>query len=111
MKGTTPFISALAMSVALVGAAAADEFDLAMAGEDWQRNRLLAPSEAQRAQEAEGAVIIYQGLRDVDVEQAMNEEFDRLEHMMFVDTVVTNADGEPAIDPDTGRVLTESDDC
>ncbi len=106
------FAVAFILALAAAGTAQADEFELALADTgSWQQNRLFAPSAAARAQEEAGAVIIYEGLRDVDVERAMDEEFDRIEHMMFVSTVVTDAAGNPRIDPRTGNVETESDDC
>lgn len=94
-----------------IASAQADELDLAMTTDNWQQNRLLAPTAAQRAQEERGTVVIYQGLRDVEVEKALDAAFDRLEYMMFVDTVVTDENGEPVTDPQSGEVVTESDDC
>ena len=80
-------------------------------GKSWQMTRLFAPGAAALAQEAAGGIVIYEGIRDVDVERAMDEQFDRLEHMMFVGTVITNDDGEPLVDPETGQEKTEDDDC
>ncbi len=77
----------------------------------WQMTRLFAPGAAALAQEARGTVVIYEGIRDVDVERAMDEQFERLEHMMFVGTVITSEDGEPLQDPETGKLKTEDDDC
>jgi hypothetical protein len=56
-------------------------------------------------------VTIYSGFTDVQVEQAMEQQFDRVEHMMFVSTVVTAADGEPKKDKRSGTVQTEDDGC
>ena len=110
MKILQRSLALLAIALSGVTMAQADDFELAMA-DDWQQNRLLAPTAAQRAQEEHGTVIIYQGLRDTDVEKALDVAFDRLEYMMFVDTVVTDENGQPVIDPETGEVVTESDDC
>ncbi|HEB59218.1 MAG TPA: hypothetical protein ENJ01_08350 [Gammaproteobacteria bacterium] len=111
-KFNKTFAVLLIMGLAVAGSAQADEFDIAMAETDsWQQNRLFTPSEVARAQEEAGAVIIYEGMRDVDIERAMDEQFDRVEHMMFVSTVITDEDGNPLVDPETGRVQTESDDC
>ncbi|MCB1802169.1 MAG: hypothetical protein KDI82_10825 [Gammaproteobacteria bacterium] len=51
---------------------------------DWQLQRLMEPSAAQRAQEIRGSVVIYDGLDAGLVAQAMDEHFDRIQNMMFV---------------------------
>jgi hypothetical protein len=53
--------------------------------------------------------MIYDGLTDRDVERAFDEQFDRLEHMMFIRVVVTDDSGK-ARRSGTGEVVTESDD-
>jgi hypothetical protein len=73
--------------------------------------RLFDPTEAEIAAESGGRVYIYEGLRDIDVKRAMDEEFDRVEYMMFIRTRKTNATGELAKDPATGVVETEDDGC
>ena len=40
-----------------------------------------------------GRVVIYDGLKSADVEKAMEQEFDRIEHMMFIRTQVPTEDG------------------
>jgi len=79
--------------------------------QEWFQNRLFAPTEQQRTQEQDGKVVIYDGIHDVDVNHAMDTQFDRIEHMMFIGTVITNQDGEPVRDEATGQVLKEDDDC
>jgi hypothetical protein len=53
--------------------------------------------------------MIYDGLTDRDVERAFHEQFDRLEHMMFIRVVVTGDSGK-ARRSESGEVVTESDD-
>ncbi len=78
----------------------------------WQQKAILAPYQSQLESENKyDTIYIYQGVKDKTVEQAMDEQFDRLEHMMFVSTVVTDESGNPMIDADTGQQLVESDDC
>jgi hypothetical protein len=75
----------------------------------WQMARLLEPTQADLRAEAKGRVMIYDGLTDRDVERAFDEQFDRLEHMMFIRVVVTDDSGK-ARRSETGEVVTESDD-
>ena len=78
---------------------------------DWYLQQLFEPTPAQMQQETLGRVQIYAGLRDVDVLRAMDEQFDRIEYMMFTRTIMTNASGVVLTDPETGEVLVEDDDC
>ena len=90
----------------------ADELDqVSMAMEQWQYNRLFNPSPADRENEKRGDVVIYDGLTDVTVKKALDENFDRIQNMMFTRTVITDEDGEPEIDPITGNILVEDDGC
>ncbi len=90
----------------------ADELDqVALAMEQWQSNRLFNPSPADREAEKRGDVVIYDGLTDVTVKQAIDENFDRMQNMMFTRTVVTDENGEPMIDPETGNKVVEDDGC
>ena len=77
----------------------------------WQMQHLLHPSAAQLKQEQQGKVFIYDGLKDKDIEQVMQKQFNRIESMMFIRTVITDKKGKPKRDPDTGTVVTADDDC
>ncbi|RKT47611.1 hypothetical protein [Thiocapsa rosea] len=72
--------------------------------------RLFHPTPTERAAEARGRIYIYDGLRDVDVQRALDEEFDRVESMMFIRTRKTEPDGELRRDPKTGEVEVEVED-
>jgi hypothetical protein len=61
---------------------------------DWQLTMLHDPSAAQLSLEQSGKVFIYDGLTDRDVELAMNTQFKRVEHMMFVRTKVETPAGK-----------------
>lgn len=90
----------------------ADELDqVAKAFDNWQYNRLFNPSPGALKAEDRGAVVIYDGLTDVTVKQALDQQFDRIQNMMFTRTVITDKNGKPEIDPDTGNVLVEEDGC
>lgn len=83
----------------------------AMAAGSWQQKQLFEPDETQLKRESMGRVTIYSGFTDVQVAQAIDQQFDRVEHMMFVGTVVTASDGEPKTDERSGGVQTEDDGC
>jgi hypothetical protein len=76
----------------------------------WYRERLFQPNERQIAEERAGKVVIYDGLLDTDVARALDEEFDRVDAMMFIRTVVTEPSGEPKRDEATGDIVAD-DDC
>jgi hypothetical protein len=86
-----------------------------LAGDDqqqsWQLSLLFNPGDHQHEMERSGRVFIYDGLRDTVIEKALDEQYDRIEGMMFVNTVVTDDDGAPLTDPETGEVLVENDGC
>lgn len=70
----------------------------------WQKKRLLTPTESTVQDEKEKQkVFIYEGLTLADVEKALDQHFDRVEHMMFVSTILP---------PTAAGVLrTEEDGC
>ena len=75
----------------------------------WQKDMLFAPSKLQLNHEKHGKVYIYEGIRSVDIDLAMDRFTDRIENMMFVNTVWTNEEGEPIIDSETGKPLVDND--
>lgn len=77
----------------------------------WQMKRLFQPSQADLKSEAKGRVMIYDGMTDKMVERALSEEFQRVDAMMFTRVVVTDADGEPRRDPESGEVVYQDDGC
>ena len=42
---------------------------------------------------------------------ALDEQFDRIEYMMFTGTIVTDASGAVLTDPETGEIRVENDAC
>ena len=81
------------------------------AAENWQERMLFNPSESQLDLEKRGRVMIYDGMTSKQVARALDTQFDRIQSMMFVRTVVTDAEGEIQHDPETGTVLVEDDGC
>ncbi len=79
-------------TAALAAAAAAD---------DWQVSLLLDPAPDQRHLErARQRVMIYDGLDARLMQQAMDEQFERIEHMMLVRVRHVAPDGEVAVEDD-----------
>lgn len=77
----------------------------------WQMQRLLQPGAAQLKQESKGKVFIYEGLKDKEINRVMREQFERVDSMMFIGTIITDKNGKPKRDPKTGNVMFEDDDC
>jgi hypothetical protein len=78
---------------------------------DIELRRLFEPTTSELEQEAKGRIYVYDGLRDKDVEQAVNEEFDRVENMMFIREKKTDEKGEVLTNPDTGDAVVQDDGC
>ncbi len=98
-------ITAFTLGTGMAAAANADSASM----QSWQTARLFAPTQADRKSEDKGRVMIYDGMTDKDVERALDEQFDRIDHMMFTRVVITDDSGEPRRSKD-GELVTEGDD-
>lgn len=100
--------------VSLSSAAKAEEattqLALLDASSKWQVARLFEPTKNERRLENKGYIMIYDNLPDKTVDQAMDNNFDRIENMMFTRVVVTGEDGLPALD-ESGNIVKEDDGC
>ena len=83
----------------------------AEAEDTWQERLLFNPPASQLELEKRGRIVIYDGLRDTQITQAMDTQFARIQSMMFVRTVVTDAAGEIQRNDETGTVVVEDDGC
>ena len=66
----------------------------------FQQNALFNPGDSQLQAEARGRIMIYDGLDNNVVERAMDEQFNRIENMMFVRIRNTQPSGEVSYDDD-----------
>lgn len=109
---TAPFrrLTLISLGVALMQApavtAAADASHT-----EWQLRRLFAPTTREVERESKGRVFIYHRLPDTAVARALDEQFDRVDAMMFTGVIITNSEGKEVRDPDTGDPLVEDDGC
>ena len=55
---------------------------------------MFNPTSAQLRVEERGRVMIYDGLDNALVEHALDDQFDRIEHMMFIRTRQSSSDDE-----------------
>jgi hypothetical protein len=72
----------------------------ASAADSYQEKVLFEPHQSQRLAEARGRIMIYDGLDSTVVDKAMDEQFDRIDNMMFVRTHNTSEEGDEYVDDD-----------
>ena len=75
-----------------------------------QAKRLISPSAVQAKYEQKGKVYLYVGLKDKQVDRALDQQFDRIENFMFASIIKTDQ-FERALRNKKGELLLESDDC
>ena len=78
---------------------------------DWQVRRLMQPLPHEREKERNGGIYIYDSLTELEVDTALDSNFDRIQNMMFMGTLKTDASGQPMLDASTGQVVQESGGC
>ena len=61
---------------------------------------LVEPEPLQIKKEATGQVIIYDRVREETIDSALDNNFNRIEHMMFINTIKENDKGELEVDDD-----------
>ena len=72
MKTLLMFSSLITALITAAGAGAESD------DRGWQLEKLFSPTSRDLAREATGHAFIFDGLRDTDVEQAMQSEFERI---------------------------------
>ncbi len=113
MKSITKMsaVMGLAVLAAVVSPVRAAAQDADQALHDWQVRRLMQPLPQEVTKEKTGSVYIYDGLTDREVDAALNSQFNRIQHMMFVGTKKTDEQGQVKQDPATGQDMQESGGC
>ena len=110
MRATTRTVTTIVTLIAITllfntpSVAAADVAEI-------EQRRLFAPTASELASENEGRIYIYDGLRDSDIERAMEQHFNRIENMMFIRTIKTDEKGVIKRDETTGEIEIEDDGC
>jgi len=89
MTGVNPaaFTGILAVSLMMLS-------QIASAADSYQENALFSPHKSQLLAEARGRIMIYDGLESKVVDKAMDEQFGRIDNMMFVRIRHTSEEGE-----------------
>ena len=72
----------------------------AYASDSFQHSMLFSPSEGMILAEAKGRIMIYDGLDIKTVNRAMDEQFDRIDNMMFTRVQHVQENGEIEIEDD-----------
>jgi hypothetical protein len=88
-------VSSYTLAATLAAVSFLGPVHLANAGSaaDWQLQLLLEPSEQQLRVEDKGRVVIYDGLKSTEIDKALDQQFERIEHMMFIRTQVAAPEG------------------
>jgi hypothetical protein len=79
--------------------------------DDWQMQMLFEPTPEQlRIETQRDRVFIYSRVKDTDINRAMDEQFPRVQHMMFVNTLVVQKKPQPNAGEPSGPVVVEQHD-
>jgi hypothetical protein len=75
--------SCVLVAISGVFAGAIAQADMALSATDHQLRRLMHPTPAELASEEKGGVFIYDSLEINQIHAALDENFERMQHMMF----------------------------
>lgn len=88
VKGNQKGLVSLAFAALLTTVSSAQAYD------SYQLKVLFTPTKSDIEAEAKGRVMIYDGLKNETVEEALNAQFGRIDRMMFVRTQFIQENGE-----------------
>lgn len=103
-------VTLMAVCMAWAASAGADEAAIPKGLTKWQFKQLFEPTPGQRAAERRGRVMIYDGVKDRTVDRVLEQQFDRIQSMMFTRVIRTDKSGEPKR-TSTGSLVYEDDGC
>ena len=72
----------------------------ALSADSFQQKMLFSPSESMLEAEARGRIMIYDGLDSASVDRAMDEQFNRIDNMMFIRIHHEEDNGQYSVDDD-----------
>ncbi len=101
----------LTLGLGVAGSGAVEAENTGPTLDEWQLDLIYHPSDAMLEREARGFVFIYDGFTDTQVEQVLDDQYDRIESMMFTRVKKTDENGERMIDPETGDEMLFDDGC
>ena len=78
---------------------------------NWQMKQIYQPSQHLLERENRGFVNIYDGFTDAQVDQVMDQKFERIDNMMFTRVKKTDIQGAILKDPVSGQDIVEDDGC
>jgi len=78
---------------------------------NWQMKKIYQPGKRFLERENRGFVNIYDGFSENQVDQIMDEKFERIDHMMFTRVKKTDIHGDILIDPISGHEIVTDDGC
>jgi hypothetical protein len=78
---------------------------------DIELRRLFEPTSAEVRAEQEGRIYIYEGLKETDIVRAMQEQFQRLDSMMFIRVQPTPTPVQKDKGSDSAPVYYQNDGC
>ncbi len=77
----------------------------------WQMKQIYQPNQNLLDREKSGLVMIYDSFTDSQVNQILDEKFNRIQSMMFTRVKQTDSQGVVLKDPQTGEDLVDDDGC